>query len=213
MRPSAVLLICGALASAAVAAIGPGVVLREPFETDLSGWVVGTHVPADPNDPAGGPVATDAAVADDNVFAGEHALRLYLDGRQDDGTLWVERPVGVLSEAGADLTVRFWFYSPFGGSFNNLANAVAYIGTRPPRVEGDFARLAPVTDIDGWEPLVHSARLDGAVGDSVWVAVGFSVVWEAEQVYYVDDLSVESSGPATAVAASTWGRLKEARRD
>ena len=44
----------------------------------------------------------------------------------------------------------------------------------------------------------------------MWVAVGFSVVWESEQTYYLDDVAVEllQIDTHTTVPAEGWGVVK-----
>ena len=146
-------------------------VVEEGFEGDLSAWTIGTDLPEDPNKQSG-VVDYQAVIQPDTVFAGGQALKLYIDGRQDDGTVWIQRQIDAVTADEVSLSFRFW--SPFKGSFNNLAYVVSYVGPEPPQMEDDFVRVAPMTDVGEWDPLVLSARTDGA--DSMWAAVGFSVV-------------------------------------
>ena len=127
-------------------------------------------------------------------------------GRQDDGSVWIQRQIDTVTADEVSLSFRFW--SPFKGSFNNLAYVVSYVGPEPPQMEEDFVRVAPMTDVGEWDTLVLSARTDGA--DSVWVAVGLSVVWESEQTYYLDDVVVEllQIDTHTMVPVEGWSVVK-----
>jgi hypothetical protein len=181
-------------------------IAEENFEEDLRAWTVGADLPEDPNNP-GQKVAWEAGVSDERAYAGRQSLRLYIDGRQDDGTVWIERPVRVEPDARVEVSFRFW--SPFGGTFNNLAYVVGYIGPRPPSREDDLERLAPVTEVGEWDLLSLKGTAGSSQADSVWVAVGFSVVWESEQTYFIDEVTVRTQEPSpTPVRAVSWAELK-----
>ncbi len=118
-------------------------------------------------------------------------------------------PVGTLRYN--PLNFRFW--SPFKGGFNNLASVVGYIGPKEPRAERDFQLLAPVVEVGEWDLLSFSFSVPPNRPESVWVAVGFTVTWESEQTYYIDDVVVEVSGSQpTAVEAISWGQIKSKSR-
>jgi len=124
--------------------------------------------------------------------------------------VWVARSLPVASGSEVQLQLRFW--SPFKGSANNLAYAVGYIGRRAPENEQDFVRIAPVADVGEWDLLVltDTVRHDASMDDEIWIAVGFTVVWETKQTYYIDDVRVDttSAGRTTAVEQQRWGAMK-----
>ncbi|MEW6755767.1 MAG: hypothetical protein AB1505_33030, partial [Candidatus Latescibacterota bacterium] len=87
---------------------------------------------------------------------------------------------------------------------------VAYAGPNRPASEADLVRVAPVTEVGEWEELTLGAPSGGA--DSLWVAVGFSVVWETEQTYYLDEVTALPAGDGpTAAGSATWGKVKAQR--
>ncbi|WP_188879886.1 hypothetical protein [Halarchaeum grantii] len=145
------------------------------FESGLAGWERGRELPTDPN--TGAPVASAVTVSDEQASEGSRAASFFIDGRQDDGTLWVAQTTD-LSDADT-LAVDVW--SP-EESFNTITKVAAYAGPERPLTESAFDTTRAVEDHGGWrtyEYPVESAT-DGLV------AVGISVVWEAEVRRYVD---------------------------
>jgi hypothetical protein len=67
-------------------------------------------------------------------------VELYLDGRQDDGAVWIEKMFSVKSNSQVQVEVSFEFYSE-NESFNVIAGVVGFAGTFNPEVEADFTVL------------------------------------------------------------------------
>lgn len=147
------------------------------FEAGLRSWTVGTDLPTDPN--TGGPVETDVRVTAERASSGEQSLELSIDGRQDDGTVWVQQPV----DLGRGSTLALDVYSP-QESFNTITMVAAFAG--PDRVlrENEFDTSQAVEDHGGWKTYEYPVDGDG-LGV---VAVGISVVWETEVTRWVDDV-------------------------
>ncbi|MFC7167393.1 hypothetical protein [Halospeciosus flavus] len=147
------------------------------FEAGLRSWSVGTDLPTDPN--TGGPVETDVRVTGERASSGERALELSIDGRQDDGMVWVQQPV----DLGHGSTLAVDVYSP-QESFNTITKVAAFAG--PDRVlrESEFDTSRAVEDHGGWKTFEYPVDGDG-LGV---VAVGISVVWETEVTRWVDDV-------------------------
>lgn len=149
------------------------------FEDRLAHWVPGSDVPEDPN--TGNPVAHTISVSPVRASDGTSSVELFIDGRQDDGTIWVQQHA-VLE--GVE-TLAFDVYSP-EESFNTITKVAAYAGPNPsnPLTEADFDTERAVEDHAGWKtheyPVAHDA--------SGLVAVGMSVVWETEVTRYVDNV-------------------------
>ena len=61
------------------------VIYNESFEENLGGWTEDADVPPDPNNP-GSPVDWNVSRITSPVKSGQYSLKLYIDGRQDDGT-------------------------------------------------------------------------------------------------------------------------------
>jgi hypothetical protein len=159
----------------------PSMIRNGSFEDALQHWSVGRDVPTDPND--GGPVETDVGVTSGDdpdappASVGERALSLFIDGRQDDGTLWVHQPV----DLGGYDTLAFDVYSQ-QESFNVITRVAAYAGPSPPTQETDFDTTQAVEDHEGWRTYEYAVDHDGPGH----VAVGVSVVWETEVTRYLD---------------------------
>jgi hypothetical protein len=193
--------------------------LTEGFEGELAGWPlhdasskgwqVGADVPDDPNSP-GQKVAWSVEASDEQASAGSQSLRLRLDGRQDDGTIWLTRPLAVsagqplptadhrdaaMTLGGQPRTVRLSFdLWSASASFNTLANVAAYAGSRAPEAEGDFDLSQAADQAEGWQRYSYSLSAEPNSDGELWIAVGISVVWETEVTYYIDELQVEVEG-------------------
>ena len=137
--------------------------LTEGFEGDLAGWQVGADVPQDPNRP-GEEIAWSVEPGDEQASAGSRSLRLRLDGLQDDGTIWLARPLAV--QPGAPRTVRLSFdLWSASESANTLANVAAYAGGRAPEAEGDFDLSQPANQAAGWQRYSYSLTAEPGPGD------------------------------------------------
>jgi hypothetical protein len=166
--------------------------LGEGFEGGLEGWHVGAEVPQDPNRP-GQEVAWSVETSEEQASAGSRSVRLQLDGSQDDGTIWLARPLAV--QAGEPRTVRLSFdLWSISESWNTLAYVAAYAGPQPPAGEDDFDLSQPANLAEGWQRYSYSLTAEPSPDGELWIAVGISVVWETEVIYYIDELQVEVEG-------------------
>jgi len=148
------------------------------FESELDGWTVGRDLPDDPNND-GEPVDSDAGVTDERASDGEHALELYIDGSQDDGTLWVEQaaPLDDVEK------LTFDVYSPTA-SFNTRIKVAAYAGPDAELDEQDFDTSTAADGHEGWKTFEYDVDHDG----EGLVAVGMSVVWETGLTGVIDNV-------------------------
>lgn len=152
--------------------------LRNPsFEDRLAGWTVGTDLPMDPN--TGDPVAARADTVGDPVSHGERSLSLFIDGRQDDGTIWVQQAVDLSGTSTLSVDV----YSE-GESFNTVTKLAVYAGPDPGRAlgESDFDTTRATETHEGWATQSYPVRSV----DAGLLAVGISVVWETEVTRFLD---------------------------
>ncbi|SFR35268.1 hypothetical protein [Halogeometricum limi] len=157
-------------------------VVNPGFEDGLRGWLVGRDLPTDPN--TGLPVESSARVVSDPVAAGDRALQFFIDGRQDDGTIWVQQ-AAVLD--GID-TLSVSVHSP-EESFNTITNLAAYAGPRPERGwlrEADFDTTQAIENHAGWRRFDYPVDAE----DVGIVAVGMSVIWETEVARTIDDIAL-----------------------
>lgn len=119
-----------------------------------------------------------------------HSMELFIDGKQDDGTIGLERKISVKKNVHIRVSVSFWFYSE-QESFNTMAAVVAYAGRIKPKVEDDFVVVGFANEAAGWKNYVYTVNLNTDSNGEVWVAVGISVRWETYMTYYIDDVSIE----------------------
>jgi hypothetical protein len=161
---------------------------EEGFEQGLGDWVPDADLPLDPNNP-GHVVAWNISRVSSVASAGEYSLELSIDGRQDDGTIWVERKVFAQSDSPIHVTVSFDFYSE-DESFNVIAGVCAYVGRSNPALEDDFTVVGSANEVAGWKRYSHENTLTTGSAGEVWVAVGITVRWETEMAYNIDDITI-----------------------
>ena len=167
------------------------VIYTEGFEEDFGGWEGDADVPPDPNNPDS-LVDWNVSRVTSPVKSGQYSVELYIDGRQDDGTVWIERELSVKKNLQIQVKVSFDFYSE-SESFNVIAGVVGFAGTSNPEVEADFTVLGQANEVSGWKRYTHTATLNTGSSGEVWVAVGISVRWETEMTYNLDDVEVTIS--------------------
>ncbi len=161
--------------------------LSDSFERGIDGWTPGYDLPDDANNP-GHKVAWNITVSNETSRVGLRALKMYVDGRQDDGTVWLQRTVA--ASANQTVTLSLWAYSQ-GENFNTHDVVVAYIGAQPPKGEGSFEVLGPGDSWTGWKQYIYTAKASGE-GGTLYVAFGISVRWETDIVQYFDDVTLTS---------------------
>ena len=164
---------------------------QEGFEEKLAGWQKGSDVPEDPERP-GETIAWSIEISDEQAAEGESSARFTIDGKQDDGTIWLTRSFAV--EPGetvrVELAFELWSASE---SFNTLAKVAAYAGPRPPSEEADFDVSQAANLVEGWRTYTYTFEVDSGTEGQVWVALGISAVWETEMTYYVDDVRIDAA--------------------
>jgi hypothetical protein len=165
------------------------VVSTESFEEDLGGWTEDADVPPDPNNP-GHDVAWDISRVTSLAYSGQYSVEIYIDGKQDDGTVWIEKRLFVKNSSRIQVEVSFQFHSE-QESFNVIAGVCAFVGNSDPAVEADFTVLGPANEVAGWKKYTHTATLTTGSTGEVWVALGITVRWETEMTYHIDDVKVE----------------------
>ena len=173
-------------------------VIREDFEEKLDDWAVDADVPLDPNNP-GSFVEWNITRSNDVAHSGEYSLKYFIDGRQDDGTIWIERKLSVKKNSRAKIKISFMFYSE-SESFNTIASICTYAGIRNPEAEEDFVILGSANEAEGWKNYEYTANLYTGSSEEIWVAIGITVRWETYMTYFIDDVKVEvENNPLTQV--------------
>ncbi len=177
----------GAIATLCPKAHAPLERVTESFEAGFGGWIPDADVPIDPN--TGEPVDWNVTRSTDVSSSGMHSLKFFIDGRQDDGAVWIERKM-LLKEGARRVNITFDLYSG-AESFNTIAVVCAYAGFEDPEHEADLAVLAPANEVAGWKRYSLAVNVDCGKAQEVWVAAGISVRWETCMTYYLDDIIVE----------------------
>lgn len=176
------------------------------FEEGVTDWETDSDVPDDPNDP-GNPVDWEIRRSTERAATGSASLRYYLDGRQDDGTIWIVRPFTFEGGRAYEVTMRADAWSA-SESFNTLAYLVMYAGRTRPTSEGSFPEPggnssdAGVTETgglretlnqtEGWMPYSFAWKTPTVETDMIYIAVGISAVWETEMTYFVDNIKLSA---------------------
>lgn len=150
------------------------VTFQEGFEAGLDTWVTGADVPDDPNRP-GYPVAWSIEVSGEQFAEGAKSAKFFLDGLQDDGTIWLARPFNVPASSDLIMSLSFAFWSETE-SFNTLAKVAAYAGARGPEGEEDFDLEQPANQVDGWKRYTYRFNVRSDDKGQMWVALGISVI-------------------------------------
>ena len=160
-----------------------------PGDGNLGEWTANGHVPIDPNG-LGNPVQWHIRRAANVSRSGLYSAEFFIDGAQDDGTIWLERKINVKANTQIRVGVSFWLYSE-QESFNTIAAVVVYAGVTKPFFEEDFAVVGAANEAVGWKKYVYTLTLNTDSSGDLWVAVGISVRWETCMTYYIDDVKIE----------------------
>jgi hypothetical protein len=165
--------------------------INQSFEDGFGDWVKGADVPADPNHP-GHTVNWTINLAINQSSAGNHSAQFYIDGNQDDGTIWLTRNITLTPNTTRNITVSFQLWSN-NESFNTIANAVANIGIKKAATEGDFHFIGAANQASGWKNYSYSAEVETGASGNVNVALGISAVWETQMTYYIDEVVITAN--------------------
>ena len=176
---------------------------HEGFEEGLGDWTadaaIGPEVDVEEFEWA-------VEVSDEEAAEGQRSLRVFNEGDYDDGTTWVVHSIPI--EGGraytVEVTAQIWSESE---SFNTLRDAVMRLGPERPGTEEDFPQPGvntsalgetpygglrePLWLADGWREYAFEWTTPTLSTDTLYVAVGTSVIWEGDATHYGDDLSIE----------------------
>jgi hypothetical protein len=179
--------------------------VTDDFETGIDSWDKAVDIPQDPNRP-GENVSWSIESSRDVAQSGDYSANYTLDGSQDDGTIWLVRPLTVEEDQAyaVNVTAEAWSGSE---SSNTLAHLVLYLGPQRPLAEEDFPAPGETTTGDpdatrgglreelnkqeGWRSYGFEWQIPADHNGTMWAALGISVVWETEVTYFVDDLEIQ----------------------
>jgi hypothetical protein len=183
-RFRSVLIVLGVLVAAVLS--GPAVpaaaaVVTEGFETGFGDWNPDTD---------GLAPAWSVKRSTEQAHAGSYSLQVFMDGRQDDGTTWVERKFAVAPRTTVRVTVSFWLWSERQSDLNGWS-VVASAGIKDPEIERDFTTIGFTEQTAGWASFSLTRSVTADASGTIWIAVGTSVLWETQRHHFIDDVSVE----------------------
>jgi len=158
------------------------------FEDGLSDWTTDSDVPEDPNRP-GQLINWTIDSANNISYSGNKSLLFYIDGLQDDGTIWIKNKFATDPNTIRNVTVSFQFWSETE-SFNELAVVVGYIGNETAEVEEDFQVIGAANQAEGWKTYSCSSEVHTDSSGDVHVALGISVRWETHMTYFIDNVDI-----------------------
>jgi hypothetical protein len=169
-------LLVALVAAVTALAVPAATTVRESFERDMGGWQADTD---------GRARAWQIYPSTDRAVDGTHALGLYLNGMNDDGTIWIERQFAARPNATVPVTVSFWLYSEGGGDVNAWS-VVGYAGIRDPETTADIRSVIGQLSKKGWSQFTFTRKVATDSTGTAWVAVGLWANYETVRTSYLD---------------------------
>ena len=160
----------------------------DDFENDFGDWTIGSQVPEDPNNLGLG-VEWIIQRSTNHSFSGKYSVLFGIDGRQDDGTIWITRKLMLEPNSEKSVNISFQLWSG-EESFNTLVAVVGYIGINKPQAEPDFQVLGAANQVSGWKAYGLSKEIVTNNIGEVFVALGISVRWETKLIYFADSVEI-----------------------
>jgi hypothetical protein len=146
------------------------------FEGGTEGWV------AQKDDRVADGTVTWSA---NRAVNGTRSLEFWMDGLQDEGTMWVQRNLPVpAGRTSVTVDMSFWVWSG-ADSPVSAWYVVGHAGRTAPTQEDDFTRLG-FAEYAGWRQYTYRQTVDARGLSSVSVSFGLSVNWETERVHNFD---------------------------
>ena len=181
---------------------GEGPAFEAGFEDGIGDWETGAAI---------GPEVDiedfdwEVDVSEAEAASGDRSLRIWNQGDYDDGVTWAVHPVPIESGESYRIAVSGQFWSE-SESFNTIRHSLMRLGPEPPETEEEFPKPGlNTTDLgetpygglrdalwlaDGWREYAFEWTTPELSADTLYLAVGTAVIWEADATHYVDDLSV-----------------------
>jgi len=114
-------------------------------------------------------------------------------GTADDGTLWIERAFPAVAGISTQTALSFALYSPSQSDFNQF-QVVAYVGSAKPTMESNFTVIGYTDSRAGWQSYLYQST-NQPTADTLWVALGINIVYEASRTYWIDQVGVSITPP------------------
>ncbi|MDP3093781.1 MAG: BsuPI-related putative proteinase inhibitor [bacterium] len=120
---------------------------------------------------------------------GNYSLESFLNGINDDGTIWMEKTFPVPQNSTVTIDLSFQLWSEAATPVTQWP-VVAYIGTADPELESDFTIVGYTNTVAGWQAYSHSRNINTGSSSRIWVAFGFGATWEVSRTYFMDSVTV-----------------------
>lgn len=123
---------------------------------------------------------------------GNHSVELFMDGRHDDGVVWLEKKFQV-REMTEKIHLSGHIFSEFESAVNNWA-VLIYIGLQNPETETDLRGIndegiiGRTEEVAGWQSYSRSVSMTVPAHTIVYLAFGISITSEYNRTYYIDAL-------------------------
>ncbi|MDS0222523.1 hypothetical protein NDI54_14355 [Haloarcula sp. S1AR25-5A] len=195
--------VAGAVTIAGCTGGSTGAAFEEGFEDGLGDWESGAAIGPEVELSA---FEWEFGVSETEAASGDRSLRIWNEGDYDDGVTWGVHPVAIESGQAYQITVSAQFWSE-SESFNTLRDAVMRLGPEPPAVEEDFPQPGvntsalgqtpygglrePLWLADGWREYTFEWTTPELSTDTLYIALGTSVIWEGDATHYIDDITVD----------------------
>ena len=160
----------------------------ESFENSFGGWIPDHQIDCEDTIPPSCVFNWSIKRSTQRAYDGIYSLEGYLDGSNDDGTIWVERPFALAPNSVVDQKVSFYLWSEFISI--TKWPVVAYIGLSNPERERDFNIIGGTDEAAGWKRYAYETKITTDSTGIVWVAFGFGATWEAPRTYFLDFVQV-----------------------
>ena len=170
----------------------------QSWETDMGEWTKDYDLPEDTGlhgEPESGKlVYWHINRTDRMAYEGEWCLELAIDGRHDDGTIWMERIVPANPKAPVTVVhIDLYVHSKWKSAANQW-KIVAYAGVNDPERESDFTIIGYTEPGVGWFRYRLRERVWTRGSEDIYVAFGVSVLWESYREYHFDHVTVRTTG-------------------
>jgi hypothetical protein len=161
--------------------------IAESFERGFGAWTPDTFINCGPECVW----ESDIAISEEEAYDGRRSVRLFGTGNNDDGTLWIERPLDLAAGAWT-IAVDFQLFWPLPDADIGTWEVVAAISPEPIEHERDLAFIG-VSGVSGWSAYSHEATVTLAEAAAINVAVGVNIIFENELVHFIDAVTITIS--------------------
>lgn len=138
----------------------------------------------------------------DHIYHGNKSVRLDIDGRHDDGSVWLLASIPVISlrlpGTIHSLEISGWVWSAVQSNVNVWPIIAAIRESRPSsnetKQEEDFERIGYTEEKSGWTEYTLRKRkfiLPDEPESIIYFAFGISATWETQRTYWIDYLTIK----------------------